>query len=117
VGLAEVAQPHDNLRLSADYEVKSVGLVLSESRFGAVTAVSTDPANDQTYGAKWITDLSLAYHFKDGLTVTGGADNIFNVFPDQTIAANSSGGIFVYSGFSPFGYNGSFYYLRLSVGL
>ena len=82
-----------------------------------VTAVSTDPANDQTYGAKWITDLSLAYHFPNGLSVTGGADNIFNVFPDQTIAANSSGGIFMYSGFSPFGYNGAFYYLRLSVGL
>ena len=117
VGLAEVAQPHDNLRLSADYEVKNVGVVLSESRYGSVTAISTDPANDQTYGAKWITDLSLAYHFSNGLTVTGGADNIFNVFPDQTIAANSSGGIFKYSGFSPFGYNGAFYYLRLSVGL
>ncbi|HEY9517389.1 MAG TPA: TonB-dependent receptor [Gemmatimonadaceae bacterium] len=117
VGLTEVAQPHDNLRLSADYEVKGVGVVLSEARYGSVTNVATTPANDQTYGAKWITDLSLAYHFSNGLTVTGGADNIFNVFPDKTIAANSSGGIFVYSGFSPFGYNGAFYFLRLSVGL
>ena len=117
VGLTEVAQPHDNLRLSADYEVKGAGLVLSESRFGSVTSVATTPANDQTYSAKWITDVSLAYHFSNGLTVTGGADNVFNVFPDKILAQNSSGGIFVYSGFSPFGYNGAYYFLRLSVGL
>ena len=117
VGLTEVAQPHDNLRLSADYEFKRVGLVLSESRFGSVTSVASTPANDQTFAAKWITDLSLAYHFPNGLTVTGGADNVFDVFPDKIMAANSSGGIFVYSQFSPFGYNGSYYFLRLSVGL
>jgi len=39
------------------------------------------------------------------------------VYPDKTIAANSSGGIFVYSGISPFGYDGAFYYGRITVGL
>ena len=115
-GLTEVAQPHDNLRLSGDYEWKKIGVVLSESRYGSVTSVATSAANDQTYAAKWITDLSLSYKLSGQLTITGGADNLFNVYPDRTIAANSSGGIFLYSGLSPFGYNGAFYYLRFSVG-
>lgn len=117
IGLTEVAQPHDNLRLSADYEVKRLSLVATESRYGAVTGLSNTPANDQTYSAKWLTDLSASYHLSHGITLTGGADNIFNVYPDKTIAANSSGGIFVYSGISPFGYDGAFYYARITVGL
>ena len=116
-GLTEVAQPHDNLRLSGDWQWKKLGTVLSESWYGAVTGVSNNPANDQTYSAKWITDLALSYHLSQLLTVTGGADNLFNVYPDRTIAANSNGGIFLYSGLSPFGYDGAFYYLRFSVGM
>jgi iron complex outermembrane receptor protein len=117
LGLTEVAQPHDNLRLSGDYEVGNFGLVATESRYGSVTVLSTTPKNDQTYSAKWLTDLSLSYRLPHGVTLTGGADNIFNVYPDKTISANSSGGIFVYSGFSPFGYDGAFYYGRITIGL
>ncbi|HVZ77243.1 MAG TPA: TonB-dependent receptor, partial [Gemmatimonadaceae bacterium] len=116
-GLTEVAQPHDNLRLSGDWEVKKLGVVLSESRFGSVTAIASTPANDQTYGARWITDLAVSYHLPRHLTVMAGADNIFNVYPDRTIAANSSGGIFLYSGLSPFGFNGAYYYVKLSAGM
>ncbi len=116
VGLTTVAQPHDNLRLNADWQWKKLGANVGESWYGAVTNIASTPTNDQTYRAKWITDLSLSYRLGDQLTVTGGADNLFNVYPDRTIAANSNGGIFLYSGLSPFGYDGAFYYLRFSVG-
>ena len=116
-GLTEVAQPHDNLRLNADYEVGRFGLVATESRYGAVTSVSTTPSNDQTFSAKWLTDLSLSYRLPHRITLTGGADNIFNVYPDKISAPNSSGGIFVYSLISPFGYDGAFYYGRITIGL
>jgi len=117
LGLTELAQPHDNLRMSADYEVNRFGLVATESRYGSITTLATTPKNDQTFGAKWLTDLSLSYRLPHRITLTGGADNIFNVYPDRIIAANSTGGIFVYSGFSPFGYDGAFYYGRITVGL
>ena len=116
VGLTTVAQPHDNLRLNADWQWKNLDANVGQSWYGAVTSIASTPANDQTYSAKWITDLSLSYRLGDQLTVTGGADNLFNVYPDRTIAANSNGGIFLYSGLSPFGYDGAFYYLRFSVG-
>lgn len=116
-GLTEVAQPHSNLRLSADYEVKRFGLVLSESRFGSVTNVATSAKNDQTFSPKWITDISMSYRFPARITLTAGADNVFDVYPDRVIAPNSLNGIFQYSGLSPFGFNGAFYYARLSFGL
>ncbi len=116
-GLTEVAQPHDNLRLNADWQWKKLGVNLGESWYGSVTSIATTAANDQTYRAKWITDLSGTYRLSELLSVTAGADNLFNVYPDRTIAANSNGGIFLYSGLSPFGYDGAFYYLRFSVGM
>src|SRR6185437_14978083 len=76
-GLTEVAQPHDNLRLSADWDIRRFGMVLSESRYGSVTSIATTPSNDQTYSAKWITDLSLSWRFPSGLRFTAGADNVF----------------------------------------
>ncbi len=117
VGLTQVAQPHYNLRMSADYEVKNFGLVATESRYGPVTVVATTPANDQTFSARWLTDLSLSYRMPHRVTLTGGVDNLFNTYPDKVISANSSGGVFVYSGFSPFGYDGAFYYGRITIGL
>jgi iron complex outermembrane receptor protein len=117
VGLTQDAQPHDNFRLTGDYSYRNLGLVLSEARFGSVTSRATSPANDQTFGAKWTTDVSLSWRMPRSLGLTIGADNIFNAKPDAIVTQNSSGGIFVYSGLSPFGYNGAFYYARISYGL
>ncbi len=117
LGLTEVAQPHDNLRVSANYEVNRLGLVATESRYGSVTGIATTAANDQTYSAKWLTDLSVSYRLQHRVTLTAGADNIFNVYPDRNSVVNTSGGIFVYTGISPFGYDGAFYYGRITIGL
>ena len=117
VGLTEDAQPHDNFRLTGNWDYRAFGLVLSEARFGSVKSTASSPANDQVFGAKWITDVSASLGMRDRLRFTLGADNVFNTYPDKIVAQNSSGGIFVYSGLSPFGYNGAFYYARLSWGL
>lgn len=116
-GLTQAAQPHDNLRLTGNYDYDRLGLVLSEARFGSVTSLALNPVNDQTYGARWITDASVSYRMRRSITLTGGVDNLFNVYPDKTIPVNSTGGVFIYSGISPFGFNGAFYYARISVGL
>lgn len=78
----------------------------------SATRVTQSPA----LAEEVVQDVFLAiWAGRHGVTLTGGADNIFNVYPDKTKAANSSGGIFVYSGISPFGYDGAFYYGRVTV--
>ncbi len=47
-----------------------------------------------------------------------GGNNIFDEEPDENIAANNFGGIFPFNRrTTPFGYNGGFYYVRLTYSL
>ena len=54
------------------------------------------------------------------MTLTGGVDNIFDVYPDENNqgdaanAGNNNFGIFPYNNVAPFGFNGAFYYGRVS---
>jgi iron complex outermembrane recepter protein len=121
----EVGQPKDNIYLSSVFNYNDLGLTLRAQRFGEVTSFGT-PTNgslDQTFGAKWIADAAVSYRFAERLTITAGVDNIFDVYPDPnnqgnaSTAGNNNFGIFPYNGISPWGFNGAFYYGRLTVGL
>jgi len=74
----------------------------------------------QTFGAKWITDLDVTWRFDEKTTVSLGANNLFDVYPEQNLAStgawlgSDNAGIFPYSGISPFGFNGRFYYGKIS---
>ena len=120
----EVGQPRDNLYLGGVFNYQDLGFTLRTQRFGEVTSFGTptDGSLDQTFGAKWITDVNASYTFGGRLTFTAGVDNVFDVYPDKnnkgdaTTAGNNNFGIFPYNQISPFGFNGAFYYGRLTVG-
>jgi iron complex outermembrane receptor protein len=120
----ERGQPRSNFTLSGVFSYNALGITARTQRFGEVTVfdLPADGSLDQTYSAKWVTDLSASYTFMERLTVTAGVDNIFDVYPDPnrygnaTTAGNSNFGILRYNQHSPFGFNGSFYYGRLTVG-
>lgn len=124
----ENAQPRSNVLLSGAYDRGRLGLVLRTQRFGSVTSTNSPgfESLDQTFGPKWVSDVSASYRVAARVTLTAGADNVFNVYPDRfdnngSVAAGRSGnafyGIIPYSTFSPFGYNGRFLYGRVTVGL
>ncbi len=71
-----------------------------------------DSEDGNVYSGKSLVDLEAAYSWSDSLTVVLGAQNAFDETPDENPGA--AGGVGNrYSQFSPFGFNGSFYYLRL----
>jgi iron complex outermembrane receptor protein len=127
----EKGNPRDNLYASANYSLGAFGLTARTQRYGQVSVAGTSATNatgtlDQTFGAKWISDLSVSWSLRSHTSVTIGADNIFDVYPDRQFnpgdPATSNGGlsnfgIFPYNGISPFGFNGRFIYTKLSVGL
>jgi iron complex outermembrane recepter protein len=89
----------------------------------AATATSAPPA--QIFGDKFLADLDISYTFAERFTLTLGANNIFDTYPDriQPSVINpvyaSTGGIgdgqvYPRSG-GPFGINGGFYYARIRV--
>jgi iron complex outermembrane receptor protein len=126
----EKGNPRDNLFASANYDLRGLGFTARVQRYGEVTVAGTTPTNttgtlDQTYGAKTLTDLSASYSLRR-YTLTVGADNIFDVYPDRNLnpgdpATGNGGisnfGIFPYAGISPFGFNGRFIYTKMSIGL
>ena len=129
----EVGNPENNLILGAMYTLAKLGVNVRAQRYGQVTSLGTAPSNafgplDQTFAAKWITDVSASYAL-GRLNVSIGADNVFDIYPDRnnnngniaTLAAENGGtsnfGIFPYAGISPFGFNGRFIYTKLTLGL
>ncbi len=83
-------------------------------------AVAGSPAGNQqvvqTFGAKWIFDLDVAWKPTTRFTISVGASNLADTYPDKNIASTTAyagadnAGIFPYNGISPFGFNGAFYY-------
>ncbi|MFL5616020.1 MAG: TonB-dependent receptor [Gemmatimonadaceae bacterium] len=112
----EKGNPRDNLVLSANLGLGRFGIDFRNQRFGQVTSYGTTTAGDQTWTPKWVSDLALSFGPVTRATVTLGADNIFNTYPDPTITANTNSGILPYSGIAPFGINGRFVYAKLSYG-
>ncbi len=114
-GRIEKGQPKNNFVFSATHEVSKFTLSARTQRFGQVTTFGTTAANDQTFGAKWITDASVGLALRENVRFTFGADNLFDTYPDKTLVANSNNGIFPVPAGAPFGINGRFSYARLNV--
>ncbi len=71
---------------------------------------------DQTFGAKYVTDLTLNYQMTPAMTFTAGSNNLFDVYPDElSIANNQTGATRWGTGAGQqFGFNGAYYYGRLA---
>lgn len=75
-----------------------------------------DSEDVATYGDEWLVDLEAAFSVNDNLTLTIGAQNIFDVFPGENTGARSGVGN-RYSQYTPFGFNGGFWYARIRYEL
>src|SRR6202011_2323877 len=109
----EEAQPHKTVSLTLDHTIRRFNVTLHTTRFGEITTRGpTNPALDQTYAARWITDANVTVPVVPHFTATFGVNNIADVSPTENIPANNNSGILPYTGFSPFGFNGRFAYVR-----
>ena len=135
VSILEDWQPNSRVNLGANWQSGNWGLFLSGMRYGEYTVCegactgSTD--DTQTYGAKWLADMQIDYSFDSGVTLSIGANNVFDVTPDRNLIGQARGGtvldtngdiivdsdgVFEFSRRSaPFGFNGGYYYARVSV--
>ena len=93
---------------------------------GVVGGTTTNQQVIQTLGAKWLTDLDVTYHYNKAISLSVGANNLFDVYPDTAIRSKVVGGVafngadtagvLPYLGSpSPFGFSGAFYYTKMSL--
>lgn len=131
----EVAQPSNKLILMVNYKIKNLTFTLRNTRFGSVQYVHPsdgDEANwvmneitnniesrDQTFRAKWITDINVMLQINDNINLALGSANLLNVFPDKhKHSSNISDGRFIYSRrVQQFGVLGATYFMRLNIRL
>jgi iron complex outermembrane receptor protein len=105
-------QPQDNVRLSSDWRRNKLGVNLDVARYGSFCSFTLSPSDDQTYGAKWLTDVEASYRVGHS-TLAVGVENLFDIFPDRNSTVNSFNGIQTFPSQSPFGMNGRTFYARI----
>ena len=71
-----------------------------------------DSEDTMFYDGDYILDVEAAYNFTDSLTGVLGAMNVLDTTPDEN--PNAAAGVGnLYSQYTPYGFNGGFWYLRL----
>src|SRR4029453_9256282 len=100
----ECGQPHDGLRLGGAWQRRRFAVNATLSRYGDVCSFTQNPADDQTYSAKWLTDAEVSSQVR-AVRLAFGVQNLFDVFPDRNVGLNSFNGIQTFPSHSPFGMN------------
>ncbi|WP_434213089.1 TonB-dependent receptor plug domain-containing protein [[Pseudomonas] boreopolis] len=116
VGRIEDSFPKDKIILGGTWKSDRWDVSLTATRYGSYTVRnSATAARDQTYAAKWLADASVSYKPSSQWTLTLGADNLFDTYPDKVVnPLNSTYGMMPYSNYSPFGFNGAYVYGRIA---
>lgn len=115
IGRIEDSYPRDKAILSGTWRSDHWELGLAATRYGKFTVRNSATAlRDQTYGDAWVVDASASYKPSSNWTLTVGADNLLDKYPDRTEdLQNSTFGMLPYSNYSPFGFNGAYVYGRV----
>ena len=69
-----------------------------------------DSEDDETYTGKVLFDLESTYMASSGIAITIGVQNILNTYPDENPKSGNIGN--QYGQFSPFGFNGAYWYAK-----
>jgi len=113
----EDGQPKENIKIYTQYLYKNYTMVVNVNKFGSYKSVFGKTTYD--FDSKWTTDLDLSYQLNDRFNIAVGAHNIFDEYPDKwgenLSGVSGSDKVIQYSQYSPFGYNGAFYYIRMGI--
>ena len=122
--LLEKASPKYKIGLNGLYTFGDLTVNLTETVYGKSSSLSdpgSGPLQNTSIGTTAITDLEVSYKFVDAVTVSVGANNLFNKYPDKLSAAyqaacvaSGAGCVAVYPSYSPFGINGGYYSGRIT---
>lgn len=110
----EEGSPKTKFTATLQYEADRFSAMVRGVRFGEVS-LQTGGAFGlaQTYSPKFVTDVSLTYEVFEGVDLTAGANNVFDVYPDEHLMPNSYFGVFKYPP-SQQGFSGAYYFTKVT---
>ncbi len=123
-----LAQPRTKLNLTHTLSNDKWTFLLRNVLFGEVTdpdefsgqaRVEGATVNDDAvYGSKIVTDFTISNNLSESTTITIGANNLLDVYPDDNRPGSQSNASFPYSRrTSQFGFMGRYVFARLSFSL
>ena len=111
VNQLERALPRFRSVLSLQQRLGSIGTLLRATYYdGFYDSELSDP--DLRYGARLIFDAEASLPLGNQAAIAIGANNLLNAYPDENPNAGGVGALYPES--TPFGFNGGYYYVRLS---
>ena len=115
--------PKHRVNASANWQIGDFSINARQNYFSSWANELEYPG--QRFGSKFVTDLDISYTFADRYTLTVGANNLFDTYPDKIAPTTTNpiyaltnsladGQVYPRSG-GPFGINGGFYYVRVAI--
>lgn len=107
------SRPKTKIMLGFDYNLNDFSVQLNNTYFGEVTwQHASDPAKDQTFSGKVVTDINFNYNFSEKVSINLSINNLLNVYPDAIDTkgdfVTDLGGRFKYPWeVNQFGFNGT----------
>lgn len=114
--LIETNIPKHKAILNLTYQIGKFNFLVRNTYFGQVTRNGFPFGVSQKHDPRTVTDISGNVTLLQGLQLTLGANNIFDVFPDRQEYDNSFFGVFKYAPVQ-MGTTGAFYFARLTYRL
>lgn len=110
--------PQTRGHLNVDYQQGPWGALAGINYYGKWTdAVPNDTPTpvsfDQSFPARWLVDIEGTRRFAQNVTLAVGAENLFSTYPDEDQRLSQINNGIIYPQFSPFGFNGGFWYVRI----
>ena len=120
---AERLAPSHRANLQASWKMGNWMVNATEHYYGSWRSELDYPG--QKFGSKFTTDVEVSYTFMDHFTLSVGANNLFDQYPDKIAASPQNpifeltdslgdGQVYPRNG-GPFGLNGGFWYTRIRV--
>jgi iron complex outermembrane receptor protein len=115
--------PKHRVNAAANWRIGDFSINARENYFSSWANQLEYPG--QKFSGKFVTDLDISYTFAERYTLTLGANNLFDTYPDK-IAPTTTNPIYALTGSladgqvyprsgGPFGINGGFYYVRVAI--
>jgi len=119
----ETASPKYRANFGALFKVGKVSVNLRETVYGPSSELESPDGGiyyESKIGVSPVTDLEFGLEATSALKFTVGAKNLFNRYPNKKnsdlLAAynadNNNAAVAIYPGFSPFGIDGGYYYVK-----
>lgn len=113
VNIIETLSPKVKGSLNLGYSIDKFNFLVRNTYFGKVTKDGYPWGSVQEHSGKVVTDLTVGYDVTKNVNFTIGANNLFDIYPDEQVYENSYYGVFKYAPVQ-MGVTGAYYFARLN---